>query len=150
MNPKFLQPRVQKDNKVIVPASEFKVLKGVKTVTPRKFIIGNCPALDKYGAESAPRLARLLAQMYSGQAAANGCGSVVVKHKRYNYEFSVKDLNRYAHKRYGTRSFLRENELETKLGGGFYDTTKEVWSVPRNYNLREHITFPAAKTEALP
>jgi len=137
-------PRVQKDNKVIVPASEFRTLKGVKRVTPRKFIIGNCPALDRYGAEHVPELAHLLAQMYLGQAVANGCGVIEVRHKRYHYDFTVKDLNRYAYKRFKTRSYLRENELETQLSGGFYDTTKEVYQVPQRYNLRERITFPAA------
>jgi len=136
-------PRVQKDNKVIVPASEFRTLKGVKRVTQRKFIIGNCPALDKYGAEHVPELAHLLARMYSAQAVANGCGIIEIRHKRYHHEFMIKDLNRYAYNKFRTRSFIPENETETKLGGGFYDTTKEVYQVPERYNLRERITFPA-------
>ena len=142
MERKFLQPRVQKDNKVIVPASEWRYLKGPKVVGPRKFILGNCPALDKYGAEHVPEMAHILARMYAGQAVANGCGIIVVKQKRWHYEFHIKDLNRFAAKHMGVRRFMPTNEMETKLIGGKYDTTRDLYQVPKNYNLRESITFP--------
>jgi len=141
-------PRIQKDNNIHVPGNEFLKLIEPKVVSEKRFIIGNCPALDAYGAEHTPELAKLLALTYKSAAVANHCGYILVKHKRWNYEFSVLDLNRYAAKKFGNREGSYTNEMDAKAGGGFVDTTKDVWSVPRNYNLREHITFPAAKTEA--
>jgi len=141
-------PRMQKDNKVCVPGDEFRKLKEPKVVYEKRFVIGNCPALDFYGAEHAPELAKLLALTYKSSAVANHCGYIVVKHKRWTYEFSVLDLNRYAAKKFGNRQGSYTNEMDAVAGGGFVDTTKEIWSVPQNYNLRESVTFPAA--EALP
>jgi len=141
-------PRIQKDNKVHVPGDEFFKLKEPKVVYEKRFVIGNCPALDAYGAEHAPELARLLASTYLGTAVANHCGYIQVKHKRWNYEFSVLELNRYAAKKFGNRTGCYTNEMDAVLAGGFVDTTKDVWQVPQRYNLRERITFPAANTEA--
>ena len=141
-------PRIQKDNKVHVPGNEYLKLQEPKVVSEKRFVIGGCPALDVYGAEHTPELARLLASTYLGTAIANHCGYIVVKAKRWHYEFNVLDLNRYAAKKFGNRTGCYTNEMDAVLAGGFVDTTREVWSVPQNYNLREHVTFPAAKTEA--
>jgi hypothetical protein len=82
--------------------------------------------------------------MRLSDAAIGGCGKIVVRGKVWHYDFNTRDLNNAIKRRWGRRSGIVQNPLETVLSGSYYDTSRQLWAVPQGYGAKETIKFPAS------
>ena len=138
----FQPTQIKKDNRVITNPMEMTRLKSRRRLTDRTLHV-ECPNFPVMTAKTA----RLIAQFRITDAAIGGCGYILVKGPRWQYEFKTLDLNRHAQSMYGQRSGIREHPLETIAAGSFYDEIKGLYQVPLKYNVRETIKFPTLGAE---
>ena len=85
-----------------------------------------------------------------GEAVVTRAGEIVVKGFRREYTFKTLDLikqglrlkfgKRTCPPRYGWPG--SQNPMEKISAGAFYDETRDLWAVPRNYNKRSQKKFP--------
>ncbi len=135
--------QIKKNNQVISNPMEMTELKSRRRLTDRTLHV-ECPNFKVMNSATA----RLIAQYRITDAVIGGCGYILVKGPRWQYEFGTKDLNNLARRMYGRRTGIREHPLETIAAGSFYDETKKLWAVPGKFGTaRETIKFPTLGAE---
>ena len=135
----MLQPtKIKKHNEVISNPYEMTQLKSRRHLTDRTLHL-ECPNFPIMDAATA----KLIAVYRLSDAAIGGCGRILVKGPRWQYEFDTKRLNNAIRRKWGRRSGVVESPFETKVMGSYYDETRQLWQVPAGFNKRETITFPA-------
>ena len=134
---------IGKDNQVVANPFEWRKLKTRRYLTDRTAFI-ECPQYPEMNAESA----RLIATYYLSDAVIGKCGKVVVRGRRWHYEFDTITLNSGIKKQWRGRSGMLQNPIEKQLAGAFYDVTRKLYTVPENYNVRETLKFPTMQRAA--
>lgn len=142
LSPRPSSWKIGRDNFVKGNPYEFRRLRGRHHLTDRTLHI-ECPNYPEMDVRSA----RAIAVMALSDAAIGKCGKILVKGPRWKYEFDTKTLNLGVQKKtFGGRLLSRtgtmhQNPIERVLAGSFYDETRQIWAVPRSYNVRERIVF---------
>jgi hypothetical protein len=131
--------QIGKDNRVTPSVVENRQLRAPRQLTDRTLFI-ECPHFPVCDAKTA----KLIAAMRLSDAAIGGCGKIVVRGKVWHYDFNTRDLNNAIKRRWGRRSGIVQNPLETVLSGSYYDTSRQLWAVPQGYGAKETIKFPAS------
>lgn len=133
-----LRTSIGKDNSVRLDARELRALKETRKVGPRNLIVEAAGVKENLQAKA-------IAVLHLPDAAMGGCGTIIVKSGFYKWQFDVKELNRGIMRRFGRRQGMTLSPVEKQIGGAFYDTTRQLWAVPQNYNVRETVKFGAAR-----
>lgn len=129
-----LKTTIAKDNVVRLDAREVRALKQVRKVGPRNLIIDAAGVTENLQAKA-------IAVLHLSDAAIGGCGTIIVRSGFYKWQFDTKELNRGIIERWGRRQGMTLSPMEKQIGGAFYDTTRQLWAVPQNYNVRERVKF---------
>ena len=114
---------INKDNVVQANPYEWKRLKARRHLTDKTLHV-ECPNYK----EIDQRSARHIAELAHGSAVIGGCGKILVKGPRWQYEFDTKSLNGEG-KWWGQRSGMIQNPLELQRAGCSFDESKKLWQV---------------------
>jgi len=129
---------IHSDNRLTTSAAEFHKLKAPRALRDRTLFI-ECPNFPVMDAKTA----RFIAVSRLSDAAIGGCDKIVVRGKVWHYDFKTAEINQSIRKKFGRRTGMVQNPLETVCAGSFYDESRKLWSVPQKYEVKETIKFPA-------
>lgn len=133
--------QIKKDNELVVNPYEMRRLKNKTRLTDRTLHI-ECPK-DAPVMDAAT--AKMIAVMALPNAAIGKCSKINVRGSRWHYEFDVKSLNTGIQRKWGRRTGMAINPLEQQVAGAFFDETRQLYQVPREYNVRSRKTLTAAR-----
>ena len=128
--------QIASDNAVTPSLAEWRSLKPRRLLDRTLFI--ECPQFPVMDGKTA----HFIAAGRLSDAIIGQCDKIVVRGKVWHWDFKTVALNNEAKARYGERGMF-QNPVETQMvEGNFYDTTRQLYQVPRNYNVRESVKFP--------
>jgi len=137
---------IGKDNQLTVNPYELRQLKTRRKLGDRTLNV-ECPNYQ----EVDQRSARFVAQMAITTAILGGCSKILVKGKRWRWEFDVRELNGTTGKDKGAwwtkRPGMFINPLELQQSGTEFDTTRDLYQVPEKMEEKSTSEIPADSSQ---